>query len=489
MSPSHSLERITIDRASDQPLHQQLYERIRSAVCDGRLRPGVPLPSTRGLAIQLGLARGTVEAAYARLAGEGYITPSRHRGTIVTPGLHFRPAPPASGASGSGDLSTSTERASTEPWLPLQLGLPAFDLFPRKPWTRILARQARQLSGAGMVYPDPAGSLALREAIAAYLAVSRGIACTAEQIIVTHGYQDALNLTADLVLADGDGVWIEDPGYGFTQRLLLARRMSLTPIPVDAEGLCVGWARARAPRARLAVVTPSHQFPLGATLSLARRRDLLNWAAESGSWILEDDYDCEFHYSGRKPAALKASDLDNRVFYAGSFSKSLLPSLRLGYLVVPPEIAKPAKARQALRHRGAGYSEQLAVAEFMRQGHFARHLRRMRVHYKARRDALIAALRRRFESDIDLAPSAGGLHILARFPKATDDVDLANRALKIGLGPSPLSRQSLEHHAASGLLLSFTNVAESKADDIAQALSQVVRGAELPASAVLAQAK
>ncbi|MDB5455601.1 MAG: PLP-dependent aminotransferase family protein, partial [Caulobacter sp.] len=212
------------------------------------------------------------------------------------------------------------------------------------------------------------------------------------------------------------------------------------------------------------------QFPTGVALSARRRRELLDWAATSRSWILEDDYDCEFHYSGRKQAALKALDLNHRVFYAGSFSKTLLPSLRLGYLVLPPQLAQAAKTAQQLRHRGVAMFEQLAVAEFMRRGHFARHLRRMMVRYKARRAALVAALERRFGNQIEIVLRAGGLHVLARFPGAADDVELTRRALEGGLKPSPLSGQYVRRDMDQGLLVSFTNVPEDKADEVAARL-------------------
>jgi len=458
------LDAFTLDRASALPLHHQLYDRISQAIGDGRLSPGARLPSTRSLAAQLGVARGTVDAVYARLAGEGRLTARRPGGTIVCPDV--RPPPPA--------FAASERPAASEPWLPLQLGLPALDLFPRKAWTRVLARQARQLPVDAMVTPDPMGLPALREAIVAYLAVSRGITCGVDQVVVTHGYQDALNLTADLVLAMGDTVWIEDPGYGFVQRALLARRMTVATAPVDEEGLDVGAARARAPEARLAIVTPAHQFPLGVTLSPARRRALLAWAREQDRWILEDDYDCEFHYSGHKPAALKAMDVDQRVFYAGSFSKSLLPSLRLGYLVLPPRLVDAARAAQQLRHRGVALFEQQAVAEFMNQGHFARHLRRMAVRYRARRNALVVALERRLGDRIALVHRAGGLHVLGRFAGSGPDTELARRAMAAGLRPSPLSGQYRVPGEDQGLLMSFTNVPEDRADQIALRLAEAI---------------
>jgi GntR family transcriptional regulator/MocR family aminotransferase len=472
MIPMSPLGRIALDRASAQSLHQQLYERLRNAVADGRLGPGARLPSTRGLAVQLGVARGTVDAVYARLAGEGYLTTQRHRGTVVTPGLlstsRARPNP------FQATSQAISRRHALEAFAPLQLGLPALDLFPRKAWARVLARQARHLSPDEMVYPDPMGLQALREAVAGYLAVSRGIACAAGEVVITHGYQDALNLTLELVAAAGDKVWIEDPGYGFAQRTLAARRMTLVPVPVDEGGLRVDVGRAKAADARLAVVTPAHQFPMGVTLTPERRRELLTWAQDAGAWLLEDDYDGEFHYSLHKPPALKAMDRAERVFYVGSFSKVMLPSLRLGYLVLPRPLAEEARTAQALRHRGVGLFEQQAVAEFMTQGHFARHLRRMRVRYKARRQALAAALESRFADRIAVEVPAGGMHVLARFPGEADDVDLAARAQALGLRPAPLSGQSLMYDAGRGLLLSFTNVAESKAAEVADRLFEAL---------------
>lgn len=465
MNGAPHLDAFAIDRTSELSLHHQLYERIHVAIRDGRLPPGARLPSTRSLSTQLGVARGTVDAVYARLAGEGRLSAGRPGGTIVSP--DFRPPSPSV-------VAPERQGASEPPWRPLQLGLPALDLFPRKTWTRILARQARQLPVGEMVAPDPMGLPALREAIAAYLAVSRGITCAPGQIIVTHGYQDALNLTIDLVLAMGDTVWIEDPGYGFVQRALRARGLVVAATPVDEAGLDLEWAQARAPEAKLAIVTPAHQFPLGVSLSPARRRALLSWAAETGGWILEDDYDCEFHYSGHKPASLKAMDVDQRVFYAGSFSKTLLPSLRLGYLVLPPQLADAARTAQQLRHRGVAMFEQLAVAEFMNQGHFARHLRRMAVRYKARRHALVAALDRQFGERVTLVHRAGGLHILGRFEAFGRDIDLAQRAIEAGLKPAPLSGQYLKPSEDQGLLMSFTNVPEDRAEQIIATLASAI---------------
>lgn len=464
---------VRINRRSATSIHQQLYDRIRAAIASGQLTPGERLPATRSLAAQLGVARGTVDAAYARLMGEGYLAGRGQAGTIVSPALRIATAAPK-----AIQASPSLERGATAP-LPLRMGLPALDLFPRTLWSRLAAREARKFSQASLPYPDPMGLPILREAIASYLAVSRGIACRSGQILITHGYQAALNLTATLLLKPGDCVWHEDPGYGFARTALQALPVRIAPVPVDGEGLCVDHARRRFPRARLAIVTPAHQSPLGVSLSLPRRQALLEWAAQQDAWILEDDYDCEFHYSGYKPPALKSIPGGERVFYAGSFSKTLFPGLRLGYLVLPPAFIEAADQLCRRMHRGEAPFEQAIVAAFMAQGHFARHLRRMRMQYQARRQALADALLRQFGGAIQFTLPPGGLHILARFPGHRSDVDLAERALRHGLQPSPLSPQFMsarsgKHDAEQGLLMSFTNISEKSAPAIAARLRKAI---------------
>ncbi|MGH8081785.1 MAG: PLP-dependent aminotransferase family protein [Lysobacter sp.] len=468
------MDTIQIDRGSDVSIQQQLYERLRGAIIEGGVRSGERLPSTRSLAAQLNIARGTVDRVYVRLADEGWVVARGQRGTVVSPELQqgrsrvrtrkHEPAPAASARLHSFD----------GPVLPFRFGLPALDLFPRKVWARLAARQARNFSASQLFYPDPIGLPALREALTTYLAVSRGIACRPEQVIVTTGYQAALNLVANLLLQRGDRVWLEDPGYGYTQDALRALSMRIEPIPVDAQGLCVDYGRAHHPQASLAVVTPTHQFPMGCSMSLSRRQALLAWAEERDARVLEDDYDCEFHYSGHRPPALKSIDGADRVFYAGSFSKSLFPGLRLGYLVLPLRFVEPVARICRSLHRGAAVHEQSVVAAFMSEGHFARHLRKMRNQYRLRRQALVDALNQRFGSAIEISLEAGGLHILARFPGAGPDVELAAKALKHGLMPYPLSAQSIEHDAGQGLLMSFTNIAERDAAGVAATLHRAI---------------
>ena len=454
--------RFRFDRASATPLSRQLYERIRQAVADGRMRPGERVPSARSLAAQLGVARGTIDLAYARLCGDGILLSQGQRGTVIA-------AVPAARLARAAQIPAAQAEVR-----PFQLGLPALDLVPRKLWSRLVTRAARMVKGEALAYPDAMGLMALRQAIASYLALSRGIACVPQQIAVTGGYQGALDLAARLALKQGDAVLFEDPGYGFARKSLLALGMRIVPVPVDGEGMNIASARRIRGTARLAVVTPAHQAPLGVTLTLARRQALLAWAHEARAFVLEDDYDCEFHYSGFKPAALKSLDGEDRVFYAGSFSKTLFPALRLGYLVVPARLAAAAADHCRDESRGHAVLEQAALAAFLAEGHFARHLRRMREAYQSRRQALAEALTAAFGSDIEFTLPAGGLHILARFPGHGPDQALAARAARHGLAASPLSAQSMKYRVGDGLLLSFTNVAEKDAGALAARLKRAL---------------
>ena len=354
-------------------LHRQIYDHFRAAIATGQLRPGDRLPAARGLAQQLTVARGTVDAAYAMLAGEGYIVSRRALGTAVSPAL---PAAAMGLTAGERRVAPAARNETQRELKPFQLGLPALDAFPRKLWSRLAARQVRTLSAGDLAYPDPAGYWPLREAIAAYPAVARGIICSARQVVITRGYQGALDLIILMLLRRNDRAWIEDPCYHRAREAFEASGTTLIPIPVDADGLRVADGIARARRARLAVVTPSHQSPLGVALSLPRRLGLLAWASEASAFVVEDDYDGEFHYAGRALPALKSLDHNDRVLYAGSLSKVLFPGLRLGYLVLPEEVLGAFAGVMRTGNAGAPIFEQRVVTVFMAEGHFARHLKR-----------------------------------------------------------------------------------------------------------------
>lgn len=456
---------------SSMPLQEQLYQRIRMAIAKRQLIAGERLPSARTLASELGVARGTVDTTYARLAGEGYLLTRGPAGTVVSPALQLdvpirRPI--------RARVLPPLEPPPTEP-RPFQMGLPALDLFPRALWARLTARAAKRLGGAALAYPLPQGLPDLREAVAAYLAVSRGVPCRAEQVIITGGYQAGLRLIARLLLRPGDDVWFEEPGYFLARRTLETASADLVPVPVDDQGMDVAFARKNAPRARLAVVTPAHQSTLGVALSLARRQRLLAWATGASAWIVEDDYDGEFHYVGRKLPALKSLDVADRVIYAGSFSKTLFPGLRLGYLVVPDALLGQAIHAKQTDSHGEPILGQMVIADFLSQGHFGRHLKRMRTLYAARREALASALRGVFENRIAMTVQPGGMHLLVRFPDADNDVALVQRAEAHGLAPVALSSHYLGRTRDRGLLLGFTNIAEEQASFWAKALARAIQ--------------
>ena len=472
MSPpaSRTLTSTELRRRS-LPLQEQLYERVRSAIAAGRINPGERLPASRTLASELGVARGTVEAAYARLAGEGYLLARGAGGTIVSPMLRLDALPPHRGRARA---PIHSERVRIRDPLPFQMGLPALDMFPRPLWARLTARAARRLTGAALAYPDPAGLPRLREAIATYLAVSRGVLCEPEQVVITGGYQTAISMLARLLLGSRDSVWLEDPGYFLARQALQVVSKHLVPVPVDDEGIRVDLAVTRAPGARVAVVTPAHQSPLGVALALNRRQKLLAWATASDAWIIEDDYDGEFHYVGRKLPALKSLDTADRVIYAGSFSKTLFPSLRLGYIVVPMSLLRNVIDTMCATHHGMQALGQMVAADFIAEGHFARHLKRMRGLYAARREALASALVESFGNRIKLVLQPGGMHLIVRFCDRIVDTELVRRSLAHRLAPTALSTHYIGRMRDHGLLLSFTNIPEAQAARYAKALLQAV---------------
>ncbi|HEX3575432.1 MAG TPA: PLP-dependent aminotransferase family protein [Rhodopila sp.] len=459
---------ITLDPAETEPLFLQIAARVRSAIVAGHIAAGAKLPSARALAAQLAVARGTVDAAYALLAGEGAIMTRGAAGTVVsgtsrTEAMEHTP------------FMFAPEAAATQPGpLPFQMGLPALDEFPRKLWSNLTVQAARAAQPADLAATDPSGLPELRQAIATYLGVARGIRCSAAQVLVTAGYQGALSLVRSVLLRHGDPVWIEDPGYAMTREALETAGARVVPIRVDPDGLRVASGVVAAPKAKLAVVTPTHQCPTGVALSLPRRLELLAWATDNGSWVLEDDYDSEFRYIGRPLPSLKSLDRGHRVLYAGTFSKVLFPALRLGYLVVPPELATAFMRAARLLTLGQPALEQKIIAAFMQRGHFARHIRRMRMLYAERRKALAAALETTFGPRVVVEMAAGGMHLLARFPGAADDTALAKRAAAVGLAPSTLSSHTMAHDRGQGLLLSFTNIPADAAATTVARLARVV---------------
>lgn len=452
----------------NEPTYRQIYRRYRDAIVQGRLHPGDRVPSVRALAAELNLARGTVEAAYALLIGEGYLQTRGPAGTIVSPDVRSIDAPA---------IATTTRPDAIHGRgapLALQMGLPALDAFPRKLWTRLAGRALRHGGTEALAYPDPQGHSWLRHALSSYLGISRGIVCHPDQIFICAGYRACLELITRTLLRPGDVGWFEEPGYFIARQYLLGAGLNLVPVTVDADGLDVSAAIEQAPDARFAVVTPSHQSPLGVSLSLSRRQALLSWARANQAWLIEDDYDSEFRYVGRPLPALKSLDAVGRVLYTGTFSKVLVPGLRLAYLVVPADriAAFHCTAHNAQNH--CPYWLQATAADFLSEGHFGRHIRKMRNLYAERRQLLAEALREVFDGRLELPLGAGGMHMLARLPPSSDDTAIVDRAFRQGLAIQPLSRWYLGQPAQSGLLMNFTNVCGK---EHAQTLASLLRSA------------
>lgn len=476
------LQELKLNRDLSVPIYLQIYRRYRKAISAGKLLPGDRVPSVRSLASELGLARGTVEIAYQMLANEGYFLARGAAGTVVSPRLGAvvepvqvkMPAPEA-------PTGQCAQPAAGEV-LTFQLGLPALDAFPRKVWSRLAGRCLRATEIAAMTHPDPAGYEPLRRSIATYLGLSRGISCTHEQVFVTSGYRGALDLVCRTLLQAGDAGWYEDPGYLIARQYLEHAGMRLAPIPVDEEGMNVQEGMRLAAGARFVVVTPTHQSPTGAPLSLPRRLALLEWARRSQAWVIEDDYDSEFRYSGRPLPALKSLDGGERVLYSGSFSKVLTPGLRLGYLVAPKSLV--AAFQEALKNvPGPGYLlPQAVVAEFMDQGHFGRHLRNMRSLYAERRGYLIDALRHEARDHLRVQPQASGIHLLARLNERYDDKAITVAAAREGLAMHALSDWTLGRASQSGLLMGFANLATAhEAESAVRRLRELLeRGGRAP---------
>ena len=459
--PSPPLAIGPIDRRI--PLSRQIYDRLRHAIDAHMLRPGARLASARALASELGVARGTVESAYQRLAGEGYVLARGPAGTIVSPHLaqHAARQPARATANARPRVDRGTMAVNPEP-PPLQLGIPALDAFPRKLWSRLATRRIRATSPSELSYGDPCGYLPLRQAIAAYLLVSRGVPCRAEQVFVTGGYRASFALILQTLLRSRDRVWIENPCYPPTRTLLERAAAIPCAVPVDDEGLVVAEGIREAPRARLAVVTPSHQSPLGVSMSMPRRLQLLDWASRHEAWIVEDDYDGEFHYHGPPLPALKSRDTADRVIYAGSFSKVLFPGLSLGYLVLPEQLIEPFTAFVQIWPNYVPRVTQAIVADFIDNGHFSRHLKKMRALYGQRRALLAGALTDAFGECVTIDLARGGMHLVARFTARTRDETLARRAQRAGLNCQALSPRYLGQTKTEGLLMGFTNVATAR---------------------------
>jgi GntR family transcriptional regulator/MocR family aminotransferase len=471
---------ILLDASLTTPLYKQLYGRLRGAILAGQLPCGARLPSTRTLARDLGVSRSTTSLAYELLLMEGYLESRVGRGTVVS-----RHAPatmqserfdraavprgmvPETAAIRLAPHIQSLRALPSANWVDdvpngaFTGGQPALDLFPYDLWARLLARRARQSLPNHAYYQAAAGYLPLREAIAAHIGITRGVRCTPDQIIITAGTQGALDLAVRTLLEPGEAACIENPGYFGAQAAFIAARARLILVSVDEQGIDVDAGRERAPAPRLIFTTPSHQYPTGVTMSFGRRLALLAWARERGAWILEDDYDSEYRFSGRPLEALQGLDQVGRVLYIGSFSKLLFPSLRVGYLVAPMELVEPLLVTRRFVDVHLPILEQMALADFLHDGHFARHLRRMSQNYSERRDCLHHALRAHLGHLLDIYLPEAGMQLVGWLPPGIDDRRATALAEDAGITVAPISRFSLEPLPRGGLLFGFAGTDEA----------------------------
>jgi len=484
---------LVLDPRAGRSLQAQLSEALRKAIEAGRLAPGTRLLSTRALAEQLDLSRNTVLNAYSRLLSEGYLVGQLGSGTYVARELPERPhatgraralhagAAPAPGISRRGRaIAQLPDLRIAAPGIPasqmaFRMGTPAVDAFPSDLWGRLLHTRWRRSWGDLLGRSEPAGHPALRRAVADYLATSRGVRCVPEQVLIVNGAQQAMSLAAQVLLDPGEAAWVEDPGYFASRGALVAGGATLVPVPVDAEGLDVAAGERLAPDARLAIVTPAHQFPLGVAMGEARRRALLDWAARANAWIVEDDYDSEFRYVGRPLQALQGLSPDARVIYIGTFSKVVSPSLRVGYLVAPEPLVDAFTAARRFSDGYAPVAEQAVLADFITEGHFSRHVRRMRVLYGQRQEALLEAARRELGGRLELAPLHTGMHLVGWLPEGVDDRAAAERAIQAGVMVMPLSAFRVRSTGRGALLLGYAAVREEQLAEGVRRLARALR--------------
>ena len=478
--------------ALDHSRQSAVFERLRRAILAGTLAPGARLPATRHLAEELGVARQTVVLAYERLAAEGYVRARMGSGTYVATDLPDAAPAPAAVAQRAGNvlsrrgtliaetpMSAGPNGAGGGPEITLLApGVPANDLFPAAAWARETARVMRAVPAQYFGYPDPQGLPELRAAIAAHLAATRGLIADPGQIVVTTGTQQALRVAADLVLDAGEPAWVEDPGYIAGRGALIASGVVPVPVPSDADGLDVAAGIALAPAARLALVAPSHATPLGGALTIGRRLALLDWAAGAGAWVLEDDCDSEYRWSGKPLPPLAALDASHgatgRVIYCGTFSKMLAPALRLGFAVVPQPLTAAFVRVRALTDRGPATLQQAVLAAYMSAGLLAPHIRRVRTEYARRRIALLDALRRHCPAATPLA-APGGLHMVVELAPGSDEPRIVAAARARGLGVTALGGYYNAAPRMAGLVLGFATCPVAMAAEAARRLAAAIK--------------
>jgi len=485
---------IAVDRKAPTPLHKQIYDAYRGMILGGNLGAGQQIPSSRALAGELKISRIPVLTAYAQLLAEGYFESRTGSGTFVCSSLpdqfaaaDRRTQRPRAASASVRSVSRRVAllpRYERLPWLrgfgAFSISQPAFDQFPFQVWARLVTRHGRSPHTSALQYGSPLGFEPLREAICGYLRTARAVHCDPRQVMIVNGSQQALEITTRVLLDEGSPAWIEEPGYWLTRNVLAAAGCQSIPVPVDAEGLQVAAGLKLCRKAKAAFVAPSHQYPLGATMSASRRLQLLDWAESAGAWIVEDDYDSEYRYGSMPIASLQGLDHHSRVIYIGTFSKTLFPSLRLGYVVVPPDLIGSFVAVRHGMDIAPPHFFQAVLNDFMREGHYARHIRRMRQLYAERRAALVSALTKEFGSSLEIAGAEAGMYLAVLLPGAFRDHQLALQAAREGLWLLPLSPTYVSATPRQGFVLGFGS---TPAREIPQAVRHLKAILQAPANA------
>lgn len=471
-------ELVLTPRKEGQELWRWLYAELRSAIIEGRLKSGARLPSTRSLAAQYGLARGTVVAAFQQLQAEGFVTSEVSAGTFVVPAPEWEMISPSKRNSLPLVASRATIAKRTQNLLKTTFFLPAshsigkafrgyepaIDLFPVELWARIAARVYRKAPRSLYGHGDAGGYPPLRRAIAEYVGHSRGVRCSAEQIIVTSGAQQALDLLARVLLDPGNEVWMEDPGYPGASQAFENAGANVIPIPIDAEGIDVARAIKSSPAARMVYVTPANQFPLGNIMSAERRVELLSWAARARAWIIEDEYDAEYRYSGKPIASLHSLDRSGSVIYVGTFTKMLFNALRIGFIVVPERLIEAFRIVRSFMDRHAPTLDQAVLTEFINEGHFGQHVKRMRQVYSERSQILAQEANARLSGLLDVEHAQSGMRAVAWIKAGITEMALTRRADQLGLEVVPMSKYVTKYEQKPALTLGFAgcNASEIK---------------------------
>lgn len=479
------LQGLTLERSSGVPLYKQLETGLRKLILSGTLRARQKLPSTRELAGEIGISRITIKSVYEQLVAEGYVQATSGSGTFVADGLEIEVSPQVGRlpdevprkinltdrARSISSTNASVRQGKTEPFRP---GVPALDLFPIKPWNKYL-REATNTSYRDLSYGSVKGNADLRRSIASYLSDARGMQADSEQIVITSGAQQAFVLIAFSLLTRGDTVWYENPGHIAGRDIMQVMGANVAPVPIDAEGIDLEFAIKNYPSPKLIFTTPSHQQPLGTTMSLARRLSLLSYAQENDAWIIEDDYDSEFRYRGRPLPALSALDSERRVLYVGTFSKSMFAAIRLGYIVVPPEMVDAIGKTKILLGQNSSPLVEQALSRFMDDGRFVEHIRRMRRVYRERRDLLFDCLSSTCAESLTPQPTDAGMHMLAWLNGGVSDLTAHRALLGVGIESLPLSVYSVYPIERSALVLGFSNVREERLPGLVGRMSNTLR--------------